>query len=205
MKTRSWVTAVVAACLCCSLSGCQGFLYPLINDKNAIEDARVEGEHHWNASGEPCDVVVTKVRKGAYKAVVTQPEGKTDLLLQLTKIKGQIFFQLSAYPVDSAEPLEDARGMEWAFLNTLTSRPTYLVGKIVSFEPHLRITFFNSRTALQNHYTKDFGDSFQSIPLEYAHPQKFDGLVIMPPDKLREFIEASMNDPTAFVDWGFAK
>jgi hypothetical protein len=207
MKIRPWFTAVLAACLSCALSGCQAFLYPLISDKNAIEDTRVEGKHQWTANGEPCDVVVTKVRAGAYKASVTQSAGKTELLLQLTKIKGQIFFQLSAFPAEPAKQLDDqsGEGMEWAFLTRLTSRPTYLVGKIVSFDPHLRITFFDTRSAAQKYLPKDIGDSFQSFPLEYSHPQRFDGLVIMPPDKLREFIESAADDPTSFVDWGFAK
>jgi len=208
MRVRSWFTAFVVVCLSFALSGCQAFLYPLIDDKNAIEDVRVEGVHHWNAlNGEPCDVVVTKVHKGAYKAIVTQPEGKTELLLQLTKIKDQIFFQLSAYPMETSKQLneQDLEGMEWTLLNSFTSRPTYLIGKIVSFEPHLRITFFDSRVASQKHFSRDMVDAYQSIPFEYAHPQKFDGLVVMPPDKLRELLEAAADDPSSFVDWGFAK
>ena len=204
---KRWLLTLLAIGISCGLSGCEGFLYPLISNKDAIEDPRVEGLHEWKDNGEPCSVLVTKVHSNAYKAVVTFPEGKTELLLQLMKIRDQIFFQLSSYPPEPINHPDEqaAEGMYWAFLNTLTSRPTYLIGKIVSFEPHLRITFFNSREAAHKYFPPELADSFKSYPIEYDHPQKFDGLVVLPPDKLRKFVEESADNPDAFADLGYAK
>lgn len=189
------------------LCGCQSFLYPLITDANAVEEPKIEGTHHWRIRGDDYQVVISKVAKTAYKAVVTAPEGKVDLLVRLTKIKGQLFFQLSSYPVESLKKLDEqaGEGMEWVTLVTLTQRPNYLIGKVVSFEPHLRITFFDVLAAGEKHWSEEMADSYHSYPRESSGGSGPGALVIVPPDKLRAYIERAADDPKCFQDLGFAE
>lgn len=190
------------------LCGCQAFLYPLIDEKNAIEEPQVEGTHEWTVDGEKYEAVITKVHPGTYRAAVSSSLGKTELLLRLTKIKDQIFFQLSAYPKDFARPVDESggEGMDWAMLESFTQRPTYLIGKIVSFKPHLRITFFNASEAAQKYFSEDMTDSYK--PYSMASPTqtgRVGALIVFASDKLRAFVERAADDPSCFSDLDFAK
>jgi len=209
MKQRSFWLGLIACVFCALLCGCQSFLYPLITDKNALEDPRIEGKHQWMANGEAYEAIITKVKQGAYKALVTSPEGKTELLVKLTKIKDQTFFQLSAFPQEFTKKVDEqtGEGMNWATLITLTQRPNYVIGKIVSFEPHLRITFFNASAAAEKYFSGDLSGSYHSYPTESSGDisQKVGALIVVPPDKLRAFIERACNDPACFTDSGFAE